>query len=214
MLSAGKSKLQASVAASGLFELNQEILRLMWMIDREATPVDGDYPTGLWYYAGHLDRDGTSRKVLNSEVCWSHRLSEMLNAEGCTCHAESRYPRGSRQRCDVVFNVGRAQPFWLEVKGSWRAKFDPPAPNTAYLKHLAAADDDVGKLMSLTPQEACGIAFVLAGFDQPAEPITEKHLSIIRERTGSSEWQEASAHWNVAGRVSFRVHCWIWSRWL
>lgn len=205
--------IQNAVLASGLFGLNQEILRLFWVIDQEAKPVEGDYPTGLWWYTGHLDRAGPSREKLNAEVCWSRRLSELLEAQGCTCRAEGLYPQGSRQRCDVVFDVGCREPFWLEVKDSWRAKFDPPKPNSAYRKHLLAAAEDIDKLMALGPNEACGIAFVLVGFDQPAQAITEADLSDVRGRTASKDWHRASAQWHVDGRVKFRVNCWIWSRW-
>jgi hypothetical protein len=194
-------------------EINQLLLSLFREMDREASPIEKDYPTGLWWYVGHLDRDRENRKVLNSEVAWSRRLTEMLNQHGLSANAECRYPDGSRQRCDTVAQLGISKPWWIEVKGSWRAVFDTGRPNSAYLKHLHAAAKDFDKLASLPATVAAGVSMVLIGFDQTDLPITEEHLAIVRAKA-TTDWVEASDHWDINGRVCFRTHCWVWTRWV
>lgn len=194
-------------------EINQLLLSTLRDIDAEAMPVEGDYPTGLWWYTGHLDRDRKSRKVLNSEVEWTRRMAELLPGNKHSLRAsEQKFP-GSRQRCDVVIDIGKPKPFWIEVKGAWRAYFDPPKPNKAYEKHLHAAAADVEKLQTLTPSDACGIAFVLVGFDQPKLPITAEHLDIVCAKVTDPDWTSSSVEWDIKGRVNFRTRLWIWSRW-
>jgi hypothetical protein len=193
-------------------QINQLLLSLFREMDREALPVEGDYPTGLWWYVGHLDRDRESRKVYNTEVAWSRRLTEMLNHRGIGAEAECRYPNESKQRCDTVAEFGMQKPWWIEVKGSWRAVFDSGRPNKAYLKHLDAAAKDFDKLSSLPVTVAAGVAMVLVGFDQSVLPITEEQLAIVRAKA-TTDWVEVSDHWDVSGRVSFQTHCWVWSRW-
>jgi hypothetical protein len=194
-------------------EMNQLLLSLFREMDREALPVEGDYPTGLWWYVGHLDRDGQNRKHLNSEVAWSRRLTEMFDQHGLPAKAECRYPNKSKQRCDTVVELGMNNPWWIEVKGSWRAIFDPGRPNSSYLKHFHAAAKDFDKLSSLGNVVAAGVSMVLVGFDQSVLPITEEHLAIVRAKA-ATDWVEASDHWDVNGRVSYRTHCWVWSRWI
>jgi hypothetical protein len=198
-----------------LASFNCLVCDLLKEIDTEATPVEGDYPTGLWWYCGHLDRnEAQPRKVFNSEVQWSRRLAEVLRLRGFECQAECRYPGESRQRCDVVVNLASATRLWMEIKGAWRAKFDPPAPNSSYHKHLVLAVEDVDKLESLTNKDASGVAMILVGFDQLELPITEEHVNLIRAKTKHDAWVESTADWLTDGRVKFRTRLWIWSRWI
>lgn len=127
--------------------------------------------------------------------------------------AEQCFPE-SRQRCDVIIDVGKPKPFWVEVKGAWRAKFDPPAPNSSYFKHLYAAAEDVDKLLTLTSEYASGVAMVLVGFDQTDRPITDEHLEMIRAKTCGDCWCGGYTQWDVQGRIRFRTRCWVWSRWV
>lgn len=75
-------------------------------LDKQAKPLNDGYPTGLWWYVGHLDRDKPAhRKRLNSEVEWTRAMARKL---GRACAAEMRFP-GSAQRCDVMVPVLRPE---------------------------------------------------------------------------------------------------------
>lgn len=194
-----------------LAAINLAILQMMREMDSEALPVDGDYPTGLWWYVGHLDRDGTARKVNNSEVAWSRRLTEMFNHRGWSAVAEQRYPGASRDRCDCVVDLGFERPWWIEVKGSWREVFDRTAPNTAFAKHLHATAHDVAKLSSLGATHASGVSLVLVGFDRVDLPICKDDLKVAC--AGMTRcWKGNSSTWDVNARLRFRTHVWVWSR--
>ncbi len=82
---------------STLAELNAMTIELLRGMDREAAPLDDNYPTGLWWYAGHLDRKGVGRKKQNSELCWTHRLRQLLNDGGVS--------RGPRNNIPTVRDV-------------------------------------------------------------------------------------------------------------
>jgi hypothetical protein len=193
-------------------DLNALILGLLRRMDREAAPLSDGYPTGLWWFAGHLDRGGVGRKVQNSEVCWTQRVVQLLNADGIEAWGEQRYPDGSRCRCDAVVQFGFAKPVWLEVKGAWRAKFDPPGPNKSYYKHLQAAAADLSKLERLQPEHASAVTFALVGFDTDDLPMTDDDVDPIRIQTAKSGWAEHSAMWRAEGSLDFRVRVWIWAR--
>jgi hypothetical protein len=193
-------------------DLSLLVLSLFSEMDREAIPIADDYPTGLWWYTGHLDRNCAPRKVQNSEVCWARRLAELLRRRGATAYEEHAYPTGASQRCDVVARLGFSHPVWIEVKGAWRAKFDPPGANTAYLKHLDAAATDVEKLSKLTPPDAGAVAFALIGFDQTELPIEEQHLSRVRTPIEQTNWIGAYAERESMGSIRFRTRIWVWSR--
>ena len=204
---------ETSTPPRTLDDINCMVIQMMREMEAEAGPVDGDYPTGLWWYVGHLDRGGIARKVNNSEIAWSRRLTDMFNARGRSAVAEQRYPGLTRDRCDCVVDLGFAKPWWIEMKGAWREVFDRGAPNQAFTKHLHATAHDVDKLSSLTTNEAVGITLILVGFDRSELPITTKDLDIVC-RGISPCWRMKSAAWDVTGRLPFRTIVWVWSRWL
>lgn len=192
-------------------EVNRALLECMREMDSEATPVEGDYPTGLWWYVGHLDRAGTARRQNNSEVAWTCRLGSMFRERGWDAACEQRYPGPTRDRCDTVVAWHNGPPWWIEVKGAWREVFDPGRPNAAFQKHLHATAHDVQKLMSLGVAHASGVSLVLVGFDRNEFPISEGDLAIVRSGM-DQEWVEAYTEWEVRGRVAFRTRVWSWSR--
>ena len=183
----------------------------MRAMEDEALPVEGDYPTGLWWYVGHLDRDGKARRVNNTEVAWTQRLSSMLQKMGWPSVSEQRYPGETRDRCDTVVTWDQSVPWWIEVKGSWKTKFDSDLPNSSYIKHLHATAWDVEKLCSLPAMEASGVSLVLVGFDRPSDPITQAHVDIVRAPM-RGEWVESYTEWDVVQRLKFRTRIWAWSK--
>lgn len=190
--------------------VNKTLLKAFRLIDSEAKPVEVDYPTGLWWYVGHLDRDLTPRKINNTEVAWSRRLTEMLATDHPTAFVEHRYPGETRDRCDCVVQNADLKTWWIEVKGAWKTVFDSGRPNTAFIKHLHATAHDVEKLESLNRDNVFGVSLVLIGFDRVKNPIDEKHLDIVRSAM-LRPWVEESSMWDVVGRVSFRTRIWAWS---
>jgi hypothetical protein len=197
-----------------LNHLNETVLDLMYAMDQETGAYKDDkcenYPIGLWWYS-QFAKPGT--KVMTPEVCWSKRLAEMLDKKELYASHEFQYP-GTRQRCDVRAHVGWEKPVWIELKGSWRAGFDPQKPNPAYKKHLYAAAKDIDKLCTLGSDDASGISFVLVGFDQPQTNVSidVADMDIVRSRINGGGWIESLRTWDVRMSLSFRVQCWIWSR--
>jgi len=96
-------------------DLCLSVLHGLRRIEEEAQPVEGDYPTGLRSYCGHLDRTGVARAKNNTEVCWSTRLAEYWQGEGLACETEKAYPKGPRSRCDIVVDYGAKKPAWVEI---------------------------------------------------------------------------------------------------
>ena len=160
--------------------VNTSLLKAFRLIESEAPPVDGDYPTGLWWYVGHLDRDLTPRKVNNTEVAWSRRLTQLLDDRPNSAVAERRYPGNTGDRCDCVVENEDRSAWWIEVKGAWKTVFDTGRPNTSFIKHLHATAHDVEKLESLGVDHAVGVSLVLVGFDRDEDPIAERHLNIVK----------------------------------
>jgi hypothetical protein len=138
----------------------------------------------------------------------------MLNDHGFKATCECNYSRSNR-RCDVIVDVGWGMPVWIEMKGAWRAYFDPPKPNTKYRAHLeATAKDMQEKLESLTESDASAVSLVLIGFDKPERHIfiDETDLAQIENFANTHGWRSAYSQWNVNMSLIFRTRCWIWSR--
>jgi hypothetical protein len=198
-------------------EFNELIVNLLQEMDQETGPYLGsdaaqypNYPVGLWWYAEYR---WPGKTHLRSEVAWSERIAEILKSRGYQAINERYFPN-SRQRCDVVVDIGWKKPIWLEIKGAWREKFDPPAPNSAYAKHLLAAAEDLEKLSSLDTTNASGLSFVLVGFDQPEsrKPISDSDLAPIRMKARLDGWTELYRNWMVEMSIRFRTQIWIWTR--
>jgi hypothetical protein len=173
--------------------INLVLLQMMREIDEEALPVDGDYPTGLWWYVGHLDRDGAARKKNNTEFSWSSRLTELFNDRGWSAAPEHPYPT-TKERCDCIVDLGFEKPWWIEVKGAWREAFDHDRPNTVFMKHLYATAHDVSKLCTLTSKDASGVSLIVVGFDRPHLPITRKDLGLVCAAM-RPRWAHALQEW-------------------
>lgn len=65
------------------------------------------YPTGLWWYVGHLDRDKPAhRKLLNSEVEWTRAMARKL---GRVCVAGMRLGFNRRESRHVQVTFVRSE---------------------------------------------------------------------------------------------------------
>jgi hypothetical protein len=193
--------------------LARQLFACLRRMDAEATPLSNGDPTGLHGYRAFVNgcyKDGHGTPWENA---WSDRIRQLLCVREQDVLREHPYPRGSKQRCDLILLPLAGGGVWIEVKGAWRVDVGddnrPAGRNRNYRKHLACAAADVNKLRLLKPSESSQLGMLLVGFDTAECRIDEDDLSGIRHVARG--WDESYVEWPDGAYSAFRIRCWFWS---
>lgn len=204
--------------------LASHIFHCLRCMDAEATTVRDGFPTGLYWYGGHVHPE-QSRP--HTEPNWVHHLAERLGREGVDAQCEVTYPSRSRRRCDLVVTLPDGSSLWLEVKGAWKEYWrrlgrgdrlyrsyllHPLVPGLDQTKtHTAALD--LKKIEALDGVEAGRAGLLLIGFDSLAAPMDGDVAELIAlAGLDADPWRVHYAAWSDPHRVGETAKCWFWHR--
>ena len=203
-------------------------------MDREATTVKNEWPTGLRWYSEHerIQYPERRRKKSDDERSWCRRLYEIFSSrDGVrSVTIDQKYQPDRQLTCDLVFQLNNSESIWVEVKGAWTYTWDYPilARNGSYKKHLltdanASVLADFAKLRANCSSSATYAGVLLVGFDSEQETsysISDQDIALVRTHAGvdADKWPENYDSWDdvyqndFSERKSeaFKVRVWYW----
>jgi hypothetical protein len=199
-------------------QLATQIFDALRRMDREATPVEPPWPTGLRDFAVFRKQGYSVRGSRAREDAISDGLIDILRGSGYECRPRPHYPN-SGKKCDIWLKGRKIDSCWIEVKGAWRHFFNQEDTDCSVRRrqcgpfptHLRAAAADVDKLLrELDKFHASHLGVLLIGFGSQHFPIGDQHISHIGLRAAG--WSYFSDQWDDHAWKFGRIRCGFWCR--